>query len=325
MGPMIPEAADPSDVRGSRSRAGRLPGEVLIVFAAIAWGSAYPAATLVLTHLAPIGSGAWRGAISTLALIAILAARRELSSLRIEREQWAPLVVLGLLGGTVFVAGLNLSIVASGSSVTAFLVGSFPVVMVLTAPIVLGERLTPRALAAAALAVFGTLLLTRPGTNIEPLAVLTALAASIGFAFYLQLTRRWSARYRLDSGAVAVAVMIGMAAGCAPLQLAIDPSGLVPGFTLGELVGFLWLALPSGGLAHIAANTAVRRMPAGRSSAFLFLVPLSGAVIAAVFLGERLDPGQLTGGALIVLAIVVATVPAAWLLRRDAARRTYRR
>jgi drug/metabolite transporter (DMT)-like permease len=119
--------------------------------------------------------------------------------------------------------------------------------------------------------------------------------------------------------------MVGMAVGCAPLQLAIDPSGLLPGFTLGELAGFAWLALPSGGLAHIAANTAVRRMPAGRSSAFLFLVPLSGAVIAAIFLGERLDPGQLTGGALIVAAIVVATVPAAWLQQRARESATDRR
>ena len=298
----------------------RIPGELLIAFAAIAWGSAYPATTLVLKNLPPVGAAAWRGGLSAIVMIGILLARGEGRHLLIVRRQILPLVVLGGLGGTLFTIGLNLSVVAAGSSVTAFLVGSFPIVMVVTAPLVLRERLTPRVVAGAVLAVGGTLLLTRPGTGANGTVVVTALAASLGFALYLQLARKWGGPYALHPGTVAVVVMAAVPLGCIPLQLVLNPSGLVPGFTTGELIGFLWLATISGGIAHIAANSAVRRMPAGRSSAFLFLVPLSGATIAAIVLGERLDAIQIVGGLLIVTAIIVATAPRPRLGRAGPAR-----
>ena len=48
---------------------------------------------------------------------------------------------------------------------------------------------------------------------------------------------------------------------------------------------------------------------------FLLLAPITGALVSAVLVGERLDAVQLAGGALIVGAIALAT-----LTRRPAAR-----
>jgi len=52
----------------------------------------------------------------------------------------------------------------------------------------------------------------------------------------------------------------------------------------------------------------LRRMPAGRAAPFLLLMPISGTLIAAALLGERLDQVQLAGAALILLGIAVATL-----------------
>ena len=49
------------------------------------------------------------------------------------------------------------------------------------------------------------------------------------------------------------------------------------------------------------------------------LVPVSGAVIAALLLGERLDPIQLIGGALIVAGIGLATLQGVRLPLRQVA------
>jgi probable blue pigment (indigoidine) exporter len=287
----------------------QIRGEFLIAFAAVAWGSAYPATTLVLHDLAPIGAAAWRGALSAIVMAAIMVVRGEGSHLLVARRQVLPLAILGSLGGTLFFVGLNASVMAAGSSVTAFLAGSYPVVMVVTAPLVLGERLSARVVAAAGTAILGTMLLTRPATSVPPAAVVTALVASLAFALYLQLARKWSGPYALHPGTVATAVMACVPVGCVPIQLLLDPAGLMPGFSSSELLGFGWLVIVAGGLAHLAANTAVRRLPAATSAAFLFLVPLTGAVIGSVAVGDRLDPGQVVGGVLIILAIVTATMP----------------
>jgi drug/metabolite transporter (DMT)-like permease len=55
-------------------------------------------------------------------------------------------------------------------------------------------------------------------------------------------------------------------------------------------------------------TSTLRRLPASRAAPFLLLMPVSGALIAAVLLGERLDPVQLLGAALILLGIGLATV-----------------
>jgi drug/metabolite transporter (DMT)-like permease len=298
----------------------RIRGEVLIVAAAIGWGSAYPATVLSLETLAPLGAAAWRGGLSALVMIIVLVVLREAPLQGIGRRQALPLAVLGLLGGTAFMSGLNVSVHEAGSSVTAFVMGSFPIIMVVTAPLVLGERLTSRGIAAAALALGGVALLTRPGTEVTTLALVAATIASISFALYLQLARRWGALYGLRPGVVSVVVMAAVPLGCVPAQLLLDPAGLVPALTPGEIAAFAWLVLPAGSLAHVAANEAVRRLPAGRSSSFLFLAPLTGVVIGTLFLGERLDAIQLVGGTSIIVGIIVATAPgrAAFRTRRVA-------
>jgi drug/metabolite transporter (DMT)-like permease len=54
----------------------------------------------------------------------------------------------------------------------------------------------------------------------------------------------------------------------------------------------------------------LRRMPASRAAPFLLLMPISGTLIAAALLGERLDQIQLAGAGLILLGIALATLRA---------------
>ena len=53
----------------------------------------------------------------------------------------------------------------------------------------------------------------------------------------------------------------------------------------------------------------MRRLPANRAAPFLLLMPISGSLIAAVLLNERLDLLQLAGAGLILAGIAAATLP----------------
>jgi probable blue pigment (indigoidine) exporter len=283
-----------------------VPASLAMLIAALLWGSAYPVTGFLLADLPPMGAAVWRALLAAIAL-AIVAARR--GETLPGRAATGRLVIMGLLGGAVFIIGMNLGVELTGASLTSFVAGTYPIWAVLMAPLVLGEHLGRQAIAALAIATIGTMLLIRPGgSEVQLAGVAAALGGALAFALYLDVARRWSGAEMPGPTIVALVLMVAVVVVCVPIQLLLDPSGLVPALSLSGGIALLWLALPAGAMAHALVNFAVRRLPAERSAPFLMLVPVSGAVIAALLLGERLDPIQLIGGALIVAGIGLATL-----------------
>lgn len=284
-------------------------GAITVSAAALGWGTAYPATLLVLGPLEPIGAAAWRGVFSTIAIVVLAAATRRLGSLRVAADQIGPLVVLGSIGGAIFTVCLNFAIVTAGASVAALGVGTFPVFMALSAPLLLAEPLRRPAVAAMVVAGIGVALVAAPSRQVGPAGLGLAVIAAITFATYLNLSRRWTRARGLQPEAVAASTMALTAVACAPVQAILDARGLALALSTAELAGFAWLALPSGALAQVAALSGVRRLPAALSAAFLFLVPLSGATVSVLLFGNRLTSIQVAGGALVVIAILTVTLP----------------
>jgi drug/metabolite transporter (DMT)-like permease len=92
------------------------------------------------------------------------------------------------------------------------------------------------------------------------------------------------------------------------LQAVVDPSGLRLDLSTNGWAALIWLALPASALPHTLVITTLRRLPAGRAAPFLLLMPISGTVISALLLRERLDPLQLAGAGLILTGIAAATI-----------------
>ena len=284
--------------------------------AALLWGSAYPASRFVLAELPPFATTAWRGLLALVALLAVLALGDRLADGVARPSQRRRLLVLALLAGPAFVIGQNVGVERAGPSVTSFVAGSYPIVAVLLAPLVLPERLTPRVVVALVIALAGTLLLARPGgAHVDALGVAAGIGASLAFGAYLVLARRWGASHAIQPMQIAVTNMTALVVVGGVLQLITSPGELPASLTAGAWFWLAWIAVPCGAGAHLLAMTAVRRLPAGRSSPFLLLAPLTGALLSALLVGERLDPLQLLGGALIVAAIALATLPAARVAR----------
>lgn len=289
-----------------------VPGEWLMVGAAVLWGSAYPATRFLVAEMPVPAATAWRGLAALVALLVVVLLRRELGSSLPRYAQVGRLLVLGLLAGPAFVIGQNAAVLLTGPSLASFVAGSYPILAVVLAPALLPERLSWRVGAALTIALLGTLMLARPGgTNVDLLGIAAALGAAAAFALYLVLARRWTRSHAIRPMGVALTNMTLLTVVGALLQVVILPGGLVPQLSPAGWAGLLWVAVPCGAGAHLLAMTAVARLPAGRSSPFLLLAPVTGALLSTSLLGERLDPLQLAGGALIVLAIALATLPAA--------------
>lgn len=278
---------------------------------AILWGSAFPMTRVLLRDLPPLGAAAWRTLLAALAILILLALRGELAHLRAAPGYRLRLAVLALLGGALFLIGMNVAVFLTGASITSFVTGTYPLLAVVLAGVLLGEPLGGRVVGALGVAAAGLMLLARPGgAHVELVGVAVALGAALSFALYLALARRWGSAERLPTLTIAFYLLLSSMVVTGALQFVVDPSDLALDLSAAGWVALIWLALPASALPHVLVITTLRRLPASRAAPFLMLMPISGTLIAAVLLGERLDLVQLVGAGLILLGITAATVPA---------------
>jgi drug/metabolite transporter (DMT)-like permease len=284
-------------------------GEALMALVAMLWGSAFPVTRVLLRDLPPVGAAAWRTLIAVVAIGLLLTMRGELRQLRPAPGYSLRLAVLAVLGGALFLIGMNLAIFLTGASITSFVTGTYPLLAVVGAGLLLGEPLGRRVMLALAVAAAGLVLLARPGgAHVELLGVVVALCAAISFALYLSLARMWRSAERLPTLTVAFYLLLSSMLVTGLLQALVDPSGLRLDLSSAGWAALIWLAIPASALPHVLVITTLRTLPAGRAAPFLMLMPISGTVISAVLLGERLDLLQLAGSGLILVGIAVATI-----------------
>ncbi|MFM2106301.1 MAG: hypothetical protein RL338_1333, partial [Chloroflexota bacterium] len=300
-------------------------GAALAAGAALLFGTSYIATSVALVSFSPAAIGGWRGAGAALllALVAVVRARSRdrrppaggpgpRPALIPDRRTLARLVVLGLLGGPGFVLGMNLAVAGSGATIAAFVAGLYAVLAAVMAPLVLGERLGSGALAGLAAALVGTALLAEldlAGPAIP--GIVAGLGGAVSYAFFLLLSRRWrpavigapgeaSPGAGLSGERVTLAVFLVTALALLPASVLGDPAATVPVAPAPlALAGLAWLAIGPSLLANLMVQGSVRRVPARRTSSLLLLNPLTAALLAALLLGERLEPTQLVGALLV--------------------------
>ena len=236
----------------------------------------------------------WRSAVGVLAVGAalVLTGRTaEVSPRRID---------LHFLRNLIHFAGQNLWLFALGLIPLAQLFAlefSYPILVALAAPMVLGERLTPARMLAAVIGFAGILIVARPfgGAGLS-LGLLAALACALGFAGSALITKRLTRIVSIASILFWLTVMqAGMGLSCA----AWDGSVAVP---QGEAI--LWvLVIGLAGLgAHLSLTTALSLAPASVVTPIDFLrLPLI-ALVGMMLYEEPLDLWVLVGGAVIFAA-----------------------
>ncbi len=232
-----------------------------------------------------------------------------------DRRTMTSLLAVGALGlgvslGAQFV-GTDLSTAVNGALVTS----ASPAFVVLFAVILLGEKLTRLRLAGIVLASAGVLVilnLAAADFNSDTFVgdVFLAIAA-FTWGLYSVLVRRVSIQHSLSTLTVTVYALFG------GLLLSVPASALeLSNRAIGEVdalvvLGVLYLGIISTALALLLWNRAFALAPAAVASLFFFAQPLSGALLAALVLGQEMTLALWLGGGLIALALLLSLVPAA--------------
>lgn len=169
-----------------------------------------------------------------------------------------------------------------------------PIWIALAAPLILGERLTRRRVAAALIGFLGVLLVARPGVAAITAGQVAAAAAAIGFAGSAIFTKRLTRTETITSILFWLTLMQAvMGAVCAGLdgEIALPSAGLWPGLAL---IGAAGLA------AHLCLTTALSLAPATLVMPMDFMRLPVIAVVGMALYAEPLDPFVFAGGALII-------------------------
>jgi drug/metabolite transporter (DMT)-like permease len=279
--------------------------------AAIVYGAAYPATAIALRSFSPLEIAGWSCTLALILVIGLsmtgLLARPRIAGMSADRL--VRLVVLAFLGGAGFIAAANVAVALSGPTITGFVTPLYAVLATLFAVPILREPVRATTIAAFVLALAGTTLLAGGVPVGAPIAgILMALLAAAMFGLYLVVARRWAEPYRLDGTLVTIGNLIARGPILLAIAFAIEPGPLVPASPdPGALIALASIVVGSSSTGSLLVMASVRRVPAGRTSAALLLTPISSAVISVLLLGERLDPVQLAGAALILAGIAGAS------------------
>ncbi len=280
------------------------------IAAPLLWGSNFAVGRAVRGDVAPLDLNYWRWVVALCVLLPLTwpSLRRRLPLLL---RHWRLVLALAALGVAGFNSVLYAALTRTTTTNAALIFATTPLIVVPISAWLLRERVGSRQLLGLALSLagvavvvcrgdLGALLGLRP--NDGDLLVVAAVVIWALFSVLLKLRPPELPPLVLLTAITAVGV------------LALTPAAAVAGSgfaglaraPLAALTGIVYLGLFAAALAFFLWTKGVAALGPARASQFLHLVPLSGVVLAWLFLGETLSAGQAAGAVGIAVGIAVA-------------------
>ena len=274
----------------------------LLFFTFFIWGSVYVGGKLIAGDLPPALVACLR--CSTAMVPLLLMARTHLGT-RIDRADWKYFLLVGALGyfATFFLIQLGISL--TGATMASLINALNPVTVTLLAALLLKERITPVKLLCLALALAGTVVITRgAGSRSEILGIAAVLVSVVTWGFASVYMRRLTAKYPavlVTTWSMAVSLFFHIPAGL--LSAAVQPVSFSPNVALV----ILYLGFFGSGVAQYTWTKALSLLPARTCSLFYPLQPAFAALLGAVILHETFTPSFFFGLLLISLDVALST------------------
>jgi drug/metabolite transporter (DMT)-like permease len=288
--PTRPAAAPASDRRG--------PALLALSVAMLAWGVTGVVAKSV--DMGGMALAAYRTLVGALVMLAILRVTGR-------RLTWAQ-IKIGAPGG-IFL-GLDLALFFSAVKMTtvanATVIGALqPALVILISGPLLNERVAKGAARWAAVGLGGTLLVIFGASGLpewsvsgDLLAVLT-LVAWTGYFVVSRLARGHMGAVEYSTVTAVFAALVAWPAAALFRQDLSWP-------TWSSWAWILVLAGVAGVGGHFLMSLSIPHLPLWASSTMTLSIPVISTATAAVFLGERITPMQVTGMAIVLIGLAFA-------------------
>jgi probable blue pigment (indigoidine) exporter len=277
------------------------------VLAATCWAGGTVASKQAVAEVPPLTLLAIQlaGSVALLLVVARLRGERLAAS-----GDGRNLARLGLLNPGLAYALSLLGLAEISASVAVLLWALEPILILALAALVLKERVLPPVIPASIVAVGGlALVVAEPAAGGSALGILLTVAGVAVCAVYTVAARRWLPGAS-DSTLGVVAGQQVHALGLAIVVVAI--TGVAGGTVLPATLSARGLAAALGSgllyyaFAYLFYLSALRTTRATVAASSFYLIPFIGVALASLA-GERLEPLQWLGGAIVVGAVALIT------------------
>ncbi len=283
-----------------------LRARLLVVGAAVLWGTTGTAQALGPEGASSVAVGAARTVVGAAVLVAVAVARGRLRGglARLDRRHLVLAAGATAAYQLCFFGGVRLAGVAVGTVVG---IGSGPVWGGLLGWLGRGERPGRRWAVATALALAGAALLASSaggdGEGVDPAGIALALGAGLSYAAFALWSKDLTDRSDPDT-AMTWVFAIG--------AVMLAPIGLVAGF--GPLVSgegalmVAWLGVVTLAVAYLLFGRGIAGVAVATATTLTLAEPLTAATLGIVVLDEHLSPAAALGMALVLTGLAALAV-----------------
>ncbi len=226
---------------------------------------------------------------------------------RFEPKDLPRLLVVALASVVIYHLSLNTAEKQVDASLAGLLISMAPLTTVLLSVVVLREKVRARLWGALVLAIVGSVLIASPDVSTSfttlqgpLLVVVAALSSGVFTVTSKPLTMKYG-----PFPVAAWSAFLGTAMLSPLMSQSLFQQAQVLSFDGWASV--LYLAILSTVLANVIYFTLVSRQPLSRLGVQLYLVPAVSAVGGVLILNESLALATIAGGALLLVAVTLAT------------------
>jgi drug/metabolite transporter (DMT)-like permease len=272
-------------------------------------GSSYPFAKDVLGVMSPLLYSASRYLVASLFLFAMLALMRR--PLTLPQRDWVPMILLSLIGVSLFQACWGLAMARSAPSLGSIVMTTTTAFSAILAWLG-GRRLPALGWTGIVIAFAGVVLVVNNSLTTLTLSfgsldgtLLWVLAA---FAWALYVDR--GAPYNLRLGALPVMAWTTLIGSLVLLPISLVFDSLSEFAHLDDrLLGYwLYTAIFPVGVAFLGISAGLDRLGVSRVMVYMYLIPVAGVGLSAAFFGDPLTTARVLGGLIVLLGVILTRV-----------------
>jgi drug/metabolite transporter (DMT)-like permease len=283
--------------------------EIFLVIMAFIWGLNFAVLKYGTQVLEPLAYNGVRLAVGSVAMLAIVSARR---APRLAAQDIRALLALGLLGTGLYQLFFINGLARTRAGTASLVVASSPAVIAIVGRILGVERVNSRQVAGIALSVSGVAFVILSSAaahegNASVIGDLLILTSVVCWSFYTHLVRPFT--HRLDGLQIAAWTLLG---GTIPVLLLGAPAIARTdwsGVTALTWAAVLYSGVGSMGIAYLFWYRGVRAIGSTRTAMFSNLQPIIAVLAAWPLLGERPTIWQGVGAAAVLGGLLLTRQP----------------
>ncbi|MFS0577090.1 DMT family transporter [Sporosarcina sp. 179-K 3D1 HS] len=277
------------------------------IIAVLLWSTSFVATKVAYASFAPLTLGAVRFCIAAIVL-GLIKMMMKKDKVKPTKKDLGLIGVSGLLGTTIYFALENVGLEMTTASNAALIIASYPAITALLELFIFRIRIAGLKGIGIVLAIAGVYHLLSYSGGQSPvgehqlLGDLILVSAGVVFAFYTFTTRKVVATYSM----ITVLYYQTLVGAVAFIPLAFTEASRWRMPTTESFLIVVYLGIFCSVVAFFLYNYALRELSSSTAVALMNLVPVFGVLFSVLFLGEVIRSGQLIGGALVILGVVLS-------------------